>query len=96
MHADIQKRAPSASEEARSNDKTVQASNLLSEKAIKMETQTTRMGPLTFDLNPQLEEEEHVYLSAADDQAKLMHWHCCLGHVAFSKIKQLALNSKIP
>ncbi len=96
LHADIQKKAPSASEGAMSNNVTVQASNLLSEKESKMETQTTRMGPLTFDLNPQLEEDRHVYLSTADDQAILMRWHYCLGHLAFSKLKQLVLKGKTP
>ncbi len=54
------------------------------------------MGPLTFNLNPQLEEYEHVYLSATDDQAELMQWHYHLGHLFFSKLKQLALNGKMP
>jgi hypothetical protein len=54
------------------------------------------MGPLTFDVNLKLEEDEHVYLAAVDDQAKLMRWHYRLGHLAFSKLKQLALNGKIP
>ncbi len=61
-----------------------------------METQMTRMGPLTSDVNPQLEVDKHVYLGAADDQAKLLRWHYCLGHLAFSKLKQLALNGEIP
>jgi hypothetical protein len=52
-----------------SNDKTVQTSNLLSGKESKTEMQMTRMGPLTFNVDPQLEEDEHVCLSAADDQA---------------------------
>ncbi len=71
LHTNIQKKAPSASEGATSNDKTVQASNLLSGKESKTEMQATRMGPLTFDANLQLEEDEHVYLAAADDQTKL-------------------------
>jgi hypothetical protein len=54
------------------------------------------MGPLTFDVNPKLEEDEHVYLAAVDDQAKLMRWHYRLGHLSFSKLKQLVLNGKIP
>ncbi len=54
------------------------------------------MGPLTFDVNPKLKEDKHVYLAAVDDQAKLMRWHYRLGHLAFSKLKQLALNGKIP
>ncbi len=54
------------------------------------------MGPLTFDVNPELEEDKHVYLAADNDQAKLMRWHYRLGHLAFSKLKQLALNGEIP
>ncbi len=81
---------------ATSNDLTVQASNLLSEKGDKEEKQTTRMGPLTFDINPKLKEDKHVYLAAVNDQAKLMRWHYRLGHLAFSKLKQLVLNGEIP
>jgi hypothetical protein len=55
-----------------------------------------RMGPLTFDVNPELEEDKHVYLAAVNNQAKLMRWHYRLGHLAFSKLKQLALNGEIP
>jgi hypothetical protein len=54
------------------------------------------MGPLTSDVNPKLKEDKHVYLAAVNNQAKLMRWHYCLGHLAFSKLKQLALNGKIP
>jgi hypothetical protein len=53
------------------------------------------MGPLTFDMIPQLEEVEHVCLAMVDGQAKLMCWHYRIGHLAFSKPKQLALNGKI-
>jgi hypothetical protein len=74
----------------------VQANNLLSEKGDKEEKETTRMGPLTFDVNPELEEDKHVYLAAVDDQAELMRWHYHLGHLSFPKLKQLALNGKIP
>ncbi len=96
VHADILKNPLTDSEGATSDNLTVQASNLLSEKGDKEEKQTTRMGPLTFNLNPKLEEDEHVYLAAVDNQAKLMRWHYRLGHLAFSKLKQLALNGKIP
>jgi hypothetical protein len=58
----------------------VQASNLLSEKESKKEKQTTRMGPLTFDMNPKLKEDKHVYLATIDDQAELMHWNYRLSH----------------
>jgi hypothetical protein len=59
VHANIQKKAPLASEGVTSDIVTVEASNLSSEKEkeSKMETQTTRMGPLTLDLNPQLEKD---------------------------------------
>ncbi len=68
----------------------------MSEKENKEEKQTTRKGPLTFDVNPELKEDKHVYLAAVDNQAKLMRWHYRLGHLAFSKLKQLVLNGKIP
>ncbi len=74
----------------------MEASNLSSEQERKAATQTKRMGPLNFDLNPQLEEDEHLYLSAADDQADLMQLHYSLSQLSFLKLKQLALNGKIP
>ncbi len=74
----------------------VQASNLLSEKESKEEKPTTRMGPLTFDINSELKEDKHVYLATVNNQAELMRWHYRLGHLAFSKLKQLPLNGKIP
>jgi hypothetical protein len=54
------------------------------------------MGPLTFNVNPELKEDEHVYLAAVDNQAKLMRWHYRLGYLSFAKLKQLALNGEIP
>jgi hypothetical protein len=74
----------------------VQASNLSSEKADKEEKQTTRIGPLTFNVKPKLKKDKNVYLAAVDDQAEIMRWHYRLGHLAFSKLKQLALNGEIP
>ncbi len=96
VHANILKKPPLVSEEATSNNVRVQVSNLSSEKVDKEEKQTTRMGPLTFDVNPELEEDKHIYQAAVKDQAKLMCWHYRLGHLAFSKLKQLALNGEIP
>ncbi len=96
IHADILKKPITDSEGATSDDLTVQVNNLSSEKGDKEEKQTTRMGPLTFDVNPELEDDKHVYLAAVDDQAKLMRWHYRLGHLSFAKLKQLALNGKIP
>jgi hypothetical protein len=51
VHANILKKPPWSSEGATSNNVTVQASNLLSEKESKEVKQTTRMGPLTFNMN---------------------------------------------
>jgi hypothetical protein len=96
VHANILKKPLTDSEGATSDNLTVQASNLLSEKEDKEEKQTTRMGPLTFNVNPKLKEDKHVYLAAVNNQAKLMHWHYRLGHLPFSKLKQLALNGEIP
>jgi hypothetical protein len=53
-------------------------------------------GPLTFGPSPPIATDEDVPLAAADDQAKLMQWHFCLGHLSFKKMKQLALDGKIP
>ncbi len=94
MHPKIQRKAPSASERATSNDETVQANNLLSGKESKTKMQTTRMGPLTFDMNTQLEEDEYVYLTAADDLAKLMRWHYHLGHLASTSSSNLHLTAR--
>jgi hypothetical protein len=55
------------SEGVTSDDVTVEMSNRLSEKESEAAMQTTRMGPLALDLNPQLEEDEHVHLSTTDD-----------------------------
>ncbi len=96
MHANILKKPPLVSEGATSNNVMVQASNLTSEKEDMEEKQTTRMGPLTFNINSELEEDEHVYIAAINNQAKLMRWHYGLSHLAFSKLKQLSLNGEIP
>jgi hypothetical protein len=53
-------------------------------------------GPLTFDPSPPLAEDEDAPLAAANNQAELMQWHYHLGHLPFPKLKQLALNGKIP
>jgi hypothetical protein len=58
--------------------------------------ESIRQGPLTFDLNPPQAKEEGSPLAAAADQAELMRWHYRLGHLTFDKLKQLALNGKIP
>jgi hypothetical protein len=74
VHANIHKKPSSASEGAENINITIQTSNLLSEKESEEEKQTTRMGPLTFDVNPELEEDKHIYLATVNNQAKLMVW----------------------
>ncbi len=96
VHADILKKPITDSEGATSNNLTVQASNLSSGKGDKEEKETTRMGLLTFDVNPELEDNKHVYLATVDAQAELMRWYYHLGHLSFAKLKQLALNGEIP
>ncbi len=51
---------------------------------------------LIFDPLPPIAADEDTPLAAADDQAELMQWHYCLGHLSFQKLKQLALNGEIP
>ena len=85
-----------ASEGATVNNETIKASTLTTTQPMSKESTATQVGPLTFDLSLQLEDDEqHVHV-ASDEQAELMRWHYCLGHLAFSKLKQLALNNKIP
>jgi hypothetical protein len=55
-----------------------------------------RRGPLTFDPLQPIAVDDDVTLAATDDQSKLMQWHYHLGHLSFQKLKQLALNGKIP
>jgi hypothetical protein len=55
-----------------------------------------QQGPLTFDPNPPQSKEEGSPLAANEDRAELMHSHYRLGHLTFDKLKQLALNGKIP
>jgi hypothetical protein len=55
-----------------------------------------QQGPLTFNPNPPEAEEEDSPLAAANNQANGMHWHYRLGHLTFAKLRQLALNGKIP
>ena len=52
--------------------------------------------PLTFNPRPLDKEDEHTMLAASDDQAELMRWHYRLGHLPFSRLKQLAINGEIP
>ncbi len=81
---------------ARTDDNTVRTSNRTPGDASIMSDEATCRGPLTFDPSPPREEEEDIQLAAADDQAELMRWHYCLGHLSFPSLKAMALNGKIP
>jgi hypothetical protein len=59
-------------------------------------SEAIQQGPVTFDPLLPLEEGEDIQLTAAGNQAELMRWHYHLGHLSFSKLKQLALNGEIP
>ena len=83
----------------RKDDKTVQTSNLPLAPAPEGDApsdKAIRHGPLTFDPRPPESEGEDTTLAAADTQAELMCWHYRLGHLSFSKLKQLAINGEIP
>ena len=81
---------------ANEDDDTVHTSNLPSPLVEDPSIESICRGSLTFDPNPPEAVEEDSPLSAADDQAKLMRWHYRLGHLTFTRLKQLALNDKIP
>jgi hypothetical protein len=85
-------------EGASPDDETIKADNLSTEPSDKDigDTETTRVDPLTFDPTPQLEDDERHQHVAIDDQAELMRWHHCLGHLSFPKLKKLAILGKIP
>ena len=79
------------------DDETIKTSNVPSPVAAQEPpSEALRSGPLTFDPHPQEEEDEHTTLAANDDQAELMRWHYCLGHLPFLRLKQLAINGEIP
>jgi hypothetical protein len=52
--------------------------------------------PLTFDPSMQATNVEDMWLATPNNQAELMRWHYCLGHLSFTKLKQLAHNGEIP
>jgi hypothetical protein len=77
-------------------DKTMKRSNLPSPPADESPCEVIRRGPLTFNPSPPQEKSEDTQLATAYNQTKLMQWHYRLGHLPFSKLKQLALNGEIP
>jgi hypothetical protein len=79
------------------DDETIRTSNVLDppDEAATPD-KSICCGPLIFDPSPPIDMDEDVTLAAADDQAELMQLHYHLGHLSFQKLKQLALNGKIP
>jgi hypothetical protein len=80
------------------DDKTIKTSNL-PQRLSDVPTapnKTVRCRPLTFDTLPTAAEDDDTQVAATKDHAKLMRWHYRLGHLLFPKLKQLALNGKIP
>jgi len=86
----------SVNEGVKSDDEMVKTSNLPAPPDDEPPSEAIQRGPLTFDPAPPPEEGEDVHLVAADDQAEHMQWQFRLGHLTFAKLKQLALNGKIP
>jgi hypothetical protein len=78
------------------DDKTLLASNLPPPPKLAAHPNITRRNALTFNPFPPLKEEDEYSIAAPDDQAELMCWHYCLGHVPFFKLKRLETNGKIP
>jgi hypothetical protein len=79
------------------DNKTIKTSNVPPPTAPEEPpSEALRHGPLTFDPHPQEKEDEQTTLAALDQQADLMRWHYRLGHLPFSRLKQLAINGKIP
>jgi hypothetical protein len=86
----------SASEGANADNMTVNMANLPLPPQQEEPLKVTQKGPLTFDPSPPTEEAKDVQILATNKQAQPMQWHYRLGHLIFPKLKQLALNSKIP
>ena len=64
-------------EEANHNNETIKAGNVHTDMSDedKLATETTQIGPLTFDPTPQLEDDKQHQHIATNNQAELMCWH---------------------
>jgi hypothetical protein len=82
-------------EEVNANNDAVKTANLLSPPQEESPSEAIRQGPLTFDPSPLLEDGEDIELATTNNQAKLMQWHYHLGHLAFPRLKQFAVNGDI-
>ncbi len=85
----------SVNERVGEDNKTIKTSNIPLTPAEEPPTDICH-GPLTFDPTPHHKEDEDTPLAAANDQVELMWWHYQFGHLPFAKLRQLALNGKIP
>ena len=85
-----------ASEGVSCNNETVNTSNVSISRQQEIQRsdkqQIDQIGPLTFSPTPSLDngDLQEISTSADDDQAELMQWHFCLGHLPFNQLKQLA------
>ena len=86
----------SVDEGVESDNETIKTPNLHPPPMDEMPPEAIFHGPLTFDPSPQQKEGEDTQFATANDQTKSMHWHYCLGHLPFVKLKQLTLNGEIP
>jgi hypothetical protein len=77
------------------DDDTVSASNLPPPQEEAKHPGTLQQAALTFDPSPPLKEAKEYSIEAPDNQAELMHWHYCLGHLTFKKLQQLARHGEI-
>jgi hypothetical protein len=86
----------SVNEGVTENNETIKTSSIPLTPAEEPPTEAICRRPLTFDPTPHQEEDEDTPLAAANNQVELMQWHYRLGHLPFSKLKQLTLNGEIP
>ncbi len=86
----------SANEGANTDNRMVKIANLPLPPLQEEPSRITRQGALTFNPSPPTKEAKDVQLSATNKQAELMQCHYRLDHLTFPKLKQLALNGKIP
>jgi hypothetical protein len=93
----LDKQQKSVNKGVTEDDETIQTANLPPPPAgNEPHPGVTRRGALTFDPSPPLEEDEEFQLATANNQAELIRWHFCLGHLSFPKLKVLAKNGEIP
>ena len=85
-------------EEVSADDQTVKANNSAANTSSEDPDMSKigRAGPLTFDPCPDItHEDQHIHVPSGK-QSELMHWHYCLGHLLFPKLKALAKIGEIP